>query len=616
MTDVVVVTRQTVDVVKARQTDVVAVVRDRVHHVRDARRGPQGVPGPTGATNGSIVVDSYMTGPADMTTDATEAIRAAAATGSGVMKFGRGIYRYTDRILFAQSLRGGWILEGEGAGFKNWPLPTNEGTILVWDGDDATLSTMEFGDPDHPLFVAGDSQPASWPFGQFNVRLKNISIVMNKGCKSVAYVHDQDGFQIDSVYVDGRSRNDVRGIFDFRGCSNNMTIKQLTVGNLPNGYGLRAGDGASNWAAHEVFMEGVALPYWIGDVEVAEDPYATGNITIADSTFEGLTGDGKFVVSTLGAVVAAGATEIVVADGSLFDAGDPIYIGRGYNNFEMNRVDTAVGNTITLGYPLEFAHAGGEPVKAGRIGVHIGANSARFTRTQAITIRRPMFDRTGCCIDAHDTQGLTIEEPQFTSRLQRGLYLDGQVQNVILRNPTVVPGQLATWRLFEITDRGGVFNFLWLVGADRSGLAQPYINAQGDIGGQYIGDFTQTEGVSGLPAYFRALQMTAQDGIVLQESDGAIGLKYRTGVFGEEVDNFTVSPGGDIDNAGGVTSGGTISSGGDLTAAGDATITGLIKSTASAVESRFGAIWTTPDGTKRYSIYIDNAGVISSTLLP
>lgn len=259
-----------------------------------------------------------------------------------------------------------------------------------------------------------------------------------------------------------------------------------------------------------------------------------------------------------------------------------MYIGRGDNNFEMNRVVLVNKNVLTLAYPLEYAHLYGDPVKAGRIGIHIGRSSTRMGRTQVIEIRRPMFDRYGCCIEAHDVEGLKVTLPAFVSRIQRGFYFDGECQNITLEAPHVLSNQLSTWRLFEITNRGGVYNIFWLGGSDKSGIVQPYINSQGEIASWYIGDFTQTNDDSEFPSFFRGLSFNATDGIVLRETDGALGIKYKTG-YGAGSINFQVTPGGEVH----------------------------------CMHSmpQYGTVVHTPDGTKRYRIWVNDQGAVTSTLV-
>jgi len=519
----------------------------------------------------------------DGVTDDSDAIQACInASNGGRILFPCGIFRYTQKITALSSpIRGSWIFQGQGSTFY-WDTNGPMGTALMWDGDDAGVETIELGAFGKPLFIDGVTQSANWPWGQFNYQFKDMAVLLKKGCKSFLYAHDQDGVQIDSVYVDGQGNKDIRGVFDFRGSSNNMRFQQLTMANVPCGYGIRAGDGASNWGAYQPIIQDVALAYWIGDTNVYEDPYHNGNITIEDSTFEGVSGDGKFSVSALAATAMAGDIAISVADGSLFAVDDPVYIGRGDNNFEMNRVMLVNSNVLTLAYPLEYSHFYGEPVKAGRIGVHIGRSSNRMGRAQAIEIRRPMFDRYGCCIDAHDVEGLKITLPTFVSRLQRGFYLDGECQNITLEVPHVLANQLSTWRLFEITNRGGVYNIVWLGGADKSGVVQPYINDQGEIASWYIGDFAQTNGNSEFPPYFRGLSFNAAEGIVFRETDGAVGVKYKTG-YGAGNVNFQVTPGGEV----------------------------------KCLHSmpKYGMVVSTPDGTKQYRIWVNDQGAVTSTLV-
>ncbi|KAA0894152.1 hypothetical protein [Oryzomonas rubra] len=519
----------------------------------------------------------------DGVTDDSDAIQACInASNGGRILFPCGIFRYTKKITAPSSpIRGSWIFQGQGSTFY-WDTNGPMGTALMWDGDDDSIDTIELGAIGKPLAIDGVSQTANWPWGQFNYQFKDMAVLLKKGCKSFLYAHDQDGVQIENVYVDGQGNKLIRGVFDFRGSSNNMRMQQLTMANIPCGYGIRVGDGASNWGAYQPIVQNVALAYWIGDTKVYEDSYQNGNITIEDSTFEGVSGDGQFLVSTLVASTSNSDISVNVANGSLFTVDDPVYIGRGDNNFEMNRVTLVNNNVLTLAYPLEYDHLYGDPIKAGRIGVHIGRSSTRMGRAQAIEIRRPMFDRYGCCIEAHDVEGLKIVLPTFVSRIQRGFYFDGECQNITLEVPHVLGNQLSTWRLFEITNRGGVYNIIWLGGADKSGVVQPYINNQGEIASWYIGDFTQTNGNSEFPSYFRGLSFNAVEGIVLRETDGALGVKYKTGSGTGNV-NFQVTPGGEVH---------------------------CLHSM-----SKYGMVVSTPDGTKQYRIWVNDQGAVTSTLI-
>lgn len=518
----------------------------------------------------------------DRTTDDTVAMnRAIIGSRGGTIRFGAKSYRYTGQLQFrADGVRGGWILQGEGSTL-GWSGTTHVGTELFWDGDDATIDTMDFGYPGKPLYIAGVAQ-SNWQYGQFNNQIRDLTITTNKGCKSIAYVHDQDGFQVRSVYIEGQSRNDVRGVFDCRGTANNMRFEQLTVMQLPNAYGIRAGDASNNWRGDQVFMEGVGLPYWIGDTPIYQDSYPSGNVTLEDCTFEGLDAEGKFIVTTLAAAAAVNAVSVTLTSATGMAIGDPIYLGKGSNKFEMNRITSVAGNVVGLAYGLDFAHTIGEPIKAGNIAIHIGEASSLQGRQLTVNVVRPMFDRYGCCIDASRLEGLNIITPKFVSYLVRGLYLDGDCQNILLQNPMVLAQQFTTWKLFEITDRGNTYNFTWLMGADKSGRATPYINNQGDVAGFFIGDFEQTLGVSGFPPYFRGLTFNPTDGIVLRETEGAAGFKYRTGPEGSANDNFGVSPGGDLH--------------------------------AVTLSTTYGLYMKTPDGAHTYKVWINDSGAITSTL--
>lgn len=320
-------------------------------------------------------------------------------------------------------------------------------------------------------------------------------------------------------------------------------LDQVIFANVSNGYCVRAGDGATNWQCNQVFVENCALGYWIGDVVAYQDPYQNGMISITDGTFEGLSGDGKFLVTTLNGNISAGVRALTVTDSTGMAVGDPIYLDHGDSKFEMNRITDIDGNDITLAYDTEYTHLTNVTVVTGEIGVYCGYSSISSGRTTGIRLVRPMFDKIGCGIFAHDTECMDVYMPTFVTSMVRGLYIDGNVQNLNLVNPRVLDGMPADWKLFEITDRGGTYNFNWFGGADKSGISAPYINNQGDIDGFYIGSFAQSEGDSTFPEYFRGITFDGDDGIVLRETDGAVGLKYRSGAAPGN-DNFTVTPEG------------------------------------------------------------------------
>lgn len=323
---------------------------------------------------------------------------------------------------------------------------------------------------------------------------------------------------------------------------------------------------------------------------------------------------GKFTKTTLSVTVASGATEMELTDGTGFAIDDMLFIDRLDGVFETNMVAGIEGGTVTLTYPLAYDHEAGAIVKAGTIGVHIGRSSAAYGRCDTVRLERPMFDRIGCAVDAHNIENLILKNPRFVSNMSRGLYLDGAVQNIDFRQPTAISeSQNADWKIFEITDRGETWNFNWIAGADKSGSMDPYINDQGDVDGIYIGTFAQTEGDSGLPPGFRGLIMDDTFGIKLEErSSNGIGLRYTV----EDEDLLVVAPkaGTGVEkgelfitekitsNSGIIKSESHIQTTGDVTAGG-------------ALYSRYGVVMTTPNGTQQYRVWVDNSGLITATLV-
>jgi len=474
-------------------------------------------------------------GKGDYLTDNTASLQAASnAIIGGIINLPPGRCKFGSKVTFGNTgSRGAYTIKGCGTTFHLTNTPTTaNGTTIIWTGS-ATGTLFEFGGG--PLYIAGVSQ--GFDTAQFGNKIQDLSIIFQSGITSVFYVHDQDSFQLINMFIDGLGEKAIRGVTDFRGAVNNIRLQQVTMANIPNGYGVRIGDGSDNNLFDQVFMENVGLSYWIGDTKVYEDPYQNGRTTWSECTFEGLSGEGKFSVNTLNAAVTAGNTSVVVVDGTLFAVDDPVYIDRLHDKFEMNRVVSVSTNTLNLAYALEYDHASGAIIKAGRIGVHAGKSSTGTGRTTNLSFKGCMWDRIGCCIDAHNVENINIDHPFFVSNQKRGMFFDGDVQNITLINPRVLGDQLAAWRLFEITSRGGTYNFHWFGGADKSGVVTPYINSQGDIDGFYIGSFKQT--TSGYPAYFRGITFDS-NGIILRETDSAIGLKYQTGAN----TNFEVTPAG------------------------------------------------------------------------
>jgi len=480
----------------------------------------------------------------DGTTDDTDAVNAAILAGDGgVVMFFAGLFLITDTVLnTAVGNRGALLLKGVGSTYHTTSTPTSShGTTLIWDGDeDGTM--FEFGSAS-PIWIGGVLQ--SYSYAQFNNQMTDMSIIFHSGIERVVYVHDQDGFQAERMYIDGHSRKTIRGVFDYRGSVNNIKMDQVTISNIPNGYGIRNGDGSTNTQYDQVFIGNVGLGLWIGDTATYEDPYQNSSFTYSNGTFEGFSGEGKFEISELSAGASSGAytIDLITGGGLLCDVDDPIYIGRGEDNFEMNKIESISSNEITLTYPLEYTHISSEIVKVGSIGVHLGNSSASAGRTADIVIDRPMFDKYGCGIDVHDVNGLDIRNPIFTSDNQRGLYIDGDTQNIDLRNPIVLANQLTTWRLFEITAEGSTWDFRWWGGADAGDVSQPYINSQGECNGTYIGSLQQVSG--SLPAYFRGLSFDS-NGIVVEEATASTAQGFTYKVAGDVM--FKVSEAGVISN--------------------------------------------------------------------
>lgn len=504
-------------------------------------------------------------------------------TGARYLKFPRGVFRIKNTLSFVgDGNRGQYIIEGAGSGLYNDDVPADPmGTILLWDGPD-DVPMFEFGNG--PLYIGGVLQ--GWENAQFGNIVRNLTIHTLAACEKLFYVHDQDSFQSYSVFVDGRSRTDVRGVFDFRGAVNNIRLDQITVVNVPCGYGARFGDASTNSTCFQTFMESVGLGFWIADTNVYEDIYHTGHITIRDTTFEGLYSAGKFIVTNLSTDASAGVTSITVASSSGIAIDDPVYIGRGHENFEMNVVDSINGNTISLKYTTDYAHSNGDIVKFGNIGIHIGKSSDSMGRSKNIIVDRCMFDRFGCGVDVHNCETIEIRQPIFTSLCSCGFYFDGNTQNIQLFNPNVFATQNSDWLLFNITNRGDTWDFIWIGGGDKSGKTVPFVNSQGECGGFFIGDLSQV--IHGLPPYFRGMTFDATNGITIEETDGALGIRYK---FGGNI-NFRVLPDGTVyTNNVEVTD--TVTCG-------------------NTVDSRWGIIITSDSGNKKYQVHVDDSGVLST----
>lgn len=473
------------------------------------------------------------------TTDDTQAFKDALVFAKGkILLVPEGVYRITSKISF--TTQGSVTILGIGANYNASIVPTlPKGTILLWDGDPAD-TMFEFGGG--PLYIGGVWQNS--PNWQLHNTIENFSIHLNKGIKSLFYCHDQDNFIGRKIYINGFNNIAVRGVFDFRGTVSNTKLEHVTIKDVPNAYGVRMGDAFVNAVFDQVIMQKVGLYYWLGDTLVYEDPYASGMTSWRDCTFEGVSGVGKFKVSSISGFHGVGVTSITVTDGSKFAIRDSIFIDRGPDKFEMNRVTNVAGNTLTISNPTEYSHNSEAIIKSGTIGIHSGRSSTIQERTTTIAIRRCMFDRIGCALDLHGTDNIIFDQPVFPGFNERGMFLDGETQNIVLNNPNVWANQNTTWKLFEITDRGLTFNFNWYGAPDKSGLSQPYINNQGDLDANYIGSFQQTQGVSTFPPYFRGITFDSSGGITLRETNGAAGLRYITGDVGSETVAFEVDPSG------------------------------------------------------------------------
>jgi PKD domain len=107
------------------------------------------------------------------------------------------------------------------------------------------------------------------------------------------------------------------------------------------------------------------------DSNSVENPYASSVSSTVKSTpilaytgggtsFELGTGVPAAGMSTLTAATAVGATSVTVANGGNFTDGQPFFIDTG-SNLETGVITGTSGNTITLGAPLNLAHASGVP---------------------------------------------------------------------------------------------------------------------------------------------------------------------------------------------------------------------------------------------------------------
>jgi hypothetical protein len=474
--------------------------------------------------------------------DDSDAIQLAANAGVGYFP-GPGVYRITKKINWAGA--GIHHIYGDGAVYNDTILPTLatvKGTLLVWDG---TATDQMFDIGGGPIYVDGVLQSSyDW---QNNTTVEDLSINCNKGAKSLIYAHSIDNFTLRRVFVNGGGREDVRGTFDIRGTMSQPIIEGVTVYNVPKGYGIRLGDGACWCRLQNCAIQKTALSYWIGDTPTYERPWAVRGISLNTCSVEGSVvntdmPEVKFSISSVSGNHSSGVTAMNVADGTKFAVDDAVFIGREDDNFEMNTVESINGNALTLVYATDYAHATGQRIVAGTIGVHIGGRAG--LSTIEISFKHPMFNWVGCGIDAHHIDGMKIDTPDWPSKFKRGIYLDGDWLQVELMDPyTCAFPQDSDCKFLEITDHvsPGWF-FTWRGRLDRSGVASPYQIDQTEFDGVYVGN-DAIEGLNSLPPKFRFFQAD-YTGITLRETTVGAGLKYAIGAPGTAVSMMKVGPSG------------------------------------------------------------------------
>lgn len=481
--------------------------------------------------------------------DDSDAFEAALVKSRGsILMLGPGkCYRITRTI--SAPLAGTYHIRGVGATYNVVGATTFLGSCILWDGDDPTDVMFDIGGG--PIYISGVLQGSyEW---QNNTTLEDFSILCNKGVKSLIYAHSQDNFTIRRIFVNGNGREDVRGVIDIRGTMSQPILNGITIYDVPKGYGIRLGDGACWAVLKNVAVQKTALCYWIGDTALYEAPWSVRGITFDTCSVEGsvintMTPAAKFSIDQVDGDHLAGVTVLNVHDGTLYDEGDVIFIGRGDDCFEMNTVASISSNEITLVYTTEFAHSNHERVAIGTIGVHIGGGPT--FPTVEVRAKHLMLNWVGCGIDAHNIQTLDLVELDVPSTywaeppILRVLYLDGDWTHVTLRDPYTTAPQHADYKFLEITNHANPGYFItWYGRLDRSGVTSPYQIDQSEIDGVYIGS-DGIESLVPIPPKFRMLQMDYL-GLMLRDTNlSPAGFRYSVGVSGSEVKLFEVGPSG------------------------------------------------------------------------
>lgn len=485
----------------------------------------------------------------DGVADDTGAFRRCLADvikkGVNLIHVPAGNYRITDTITIGESVKRGAItFVGDGA---QWGANDSSisGTKLIWDAAASVTTMFDIGGD--PLFIGGVAQIDS--NATFNVQFKHLSMDIKSLCYPLIDVHSGDSFRLEDVFFNALT-DDARGIVDLHGTVGNVSFDNITCGNV-KGYFCRCYDGAGNFDFSKTYIIKGGLGYWIGDApDNYQNAFGVDNITLDNGTCEGIEGVGKWEVTTLSATSSAGTNSVTVTTATGYAVGDPVHIGRGYQNFEMNRVTAVNGSVLTLAYDLEFAHASGEIIKAGSSLVHVGKPGASFGRSTNIILRRQMIDRSGCLLDAHSASNIKVEQPFISTSTIRGLFLDGDVLHTVIDNPRVSNGQLSTWKFLEITNRGGVFGIASSILKEDSGVSDPWLNSQGAVHGvSYTPEIP-----ANTPANWRYFAANDTEGIILGETTGAVGLSYRTGEGSTSI-SFSCTPSGNGEFANGLTLG-------------------------------------------------------------
>lgn len=479
-------------------------------------------------------------------TDMTNAFSAALASCGRLRMLDNSAYLLSDTVIGDGA--GSYSVEGVRSVFNADLVPASpKGSLVIWDGD-ADVPMFEFGG--RPLYIAGVFQEDNdW---QNNVSIKNFTVHIKAPLLHAFYIHDGDNLDCKSMFVNGFGEAGLRGVFDCRGTVSNARFKHVTVYDVPHGYGWRMGDAFVNAEFNQCCTQKTALGYWIGDTLTYEKPYPDGMTVFRTSSCEGTVTGGsptiKFVVDTVNDTHLAGVTELTVADGTKFAAEDNVWIGRGTGGsdlFEMNYITEVNGNVLTLAYPTEYAHDVGEPIKGGTsLGFHIGGSNVG--QSTGVTLDHCMINWVGCGIDVHYSCNLNLLNPRVPGKVKTFLYLDDDVNNVVLHNPDIWDGKDADYKFLQCrTGATGIYDIFWYGKPDRSGVAYPY-DFEPDTDGDYyyIGSQLQTGRLPvELPKYFRAITFDNTYGLRLRETENAVGLFYHVGeesvkklMFGCEAD--------------------------------------------------------------------------------